>query len=165
MISMTDTICKIRRAGLTLIEVVVVVVIVAILSAVAIPRFQSRSEEAEQAAFIESLRVFVDAAFLFKADTGSFPENSDSGTLGSDGFADYVNSEVFAAVTPIGGLWDVQRAGASGQRAGLGVHFSNSDSKSTAYMAQIDAMIDDGNLATGKFRQTSKLRFYFVLAE
>lgn len=152
------------RHGFTLIEIVVVLMIVAILAAVTYPKFQDKVADAEQTAFAESLRLFVDAAFIFKADTGSYPMNSDTGTLGSDGFANYIDETKFLAETPIGGLWDVHLGSAS-RRAGIGVHFLNSPVKSIAYMTEIDTMLDDGDISAGKFRRVTRDRYYFVLSE
>ncbi len=49
----------------------------------------------------------------------------------------------------------------------LGVHFKNGtgDRKDDAYMREIDAIIDDGDLASGSFRKLAPRRYYFVVAE
>jgi prepilin-type N-terminal cleavage/methylation domain-containing protein len=61
------------RQGFTLIELVVVIVIIAILAAVAVPKFNDRTEGAREAANLQSLSTLRSASELFKADTGAYP--------------------------------------------------------------------------------------------
>lgn len=69
---------QIRRRGFTLIELLLVLVILAVLAAVVVPKFTSRSEQARTTAAqtdISSLETALDA---FEVDTGRFP-SSDEG--------------------------------------------------------------------------------------
>lgn len=150
--------------GFTLIEVVVVVLLMAILAAVAAPKFYDKTEQAEQAAFIEELNVFVDAGFLFKADTGSYPMDSSSGALGNDGFADYVNNAQWTGGTPLGGVWDAER-NSFGVASAIGVHFQAVTAKSNSFMTAIDTIIDDGDTGTGKFQRIAGDRYYYILQD
>jgi len=46
----------------------------------------------------------------------------------------------------------------------IGVHFNGGgDTRDAAFMTEIDAILDDGDLATGSFRQTASDRFYLLL--
>ncbi len=58
-------------------------------------------------------------------------------------------------------------AASYGLTSSLGVHFKNGtgDRKDDAYMQEIDAIIDDGDLASGSFRKLAPRRYYFVVAE
>lgn len=62
-----------RSRGFTLIELVVVIVIVAILAAVAVPKFNDRTDDARRAANLQSLSTLRGATEMFKADTGAYP--------------------------------------------------------------------------------------------
>lgn len=62
-----------KRSAFTLIELVVVIIIVAILTAVAVPKFYDRADDAREAATLQSLSTLRGATELFKADTGSYP--------------------------------------------------------------------------------------------
>ncbi len=62
-----------RASGFTLIELVVVIVIIAILAAVAVPKFNDRTDSAREAANLQSLSTLRGATELFKADTGAYP--------------------------------------------------------------------------------------------
>ena len=59
--------------GFTLIELVVVIVIIAILAAVAVPKFNDRTDDARRAANLQSLSTLRGATEMFKADTGAYP--------------------------------------------------------------------------------------------
>ena len=61
-----------KRSAFTLIELVVVIIIVAILTAVAVPKFYDRADDAREAATLQSLSTLRGATELFKADTGSY---------------------------------------------------------------------------------------------
>ncbi len=154
-----------RNAAFTLIEVLIVVLILGILAAVVIVQITGMRTDAERAAFISSGQIFQEAAYRYFLDNNDFPEDRRSGRL-PDGFGDYVTSQSWERRTPIDGLWDME-SDSYGFIASLGVHFKNGtgDRKDDAYTQEIDAMIDDGDLATGVFRKLAPRRYYFVLAE
>ena len=151
--------------GFTLIELLIVVLILGILAAVVIVQFAGMREEADRAAFISSGHIFQEAAYRYFLDNGEFPEDRRSGRL-PDGFGDYITSQMWEQRTPIDGLWDME-ADTYGVTSALGVHFRNGtgDRKDDEYMEEIDAVIDDGDLATGFFRKLAGRRYYFVVAE
>lgn len=64
-----------RRGGFTLIELVIVIVIIAILAAVAVPKFNDRTDGAREAANLQSLSTLRGATELYNADTGGYPAN------------------------------------------------------------------------------------------
>ena len=151
--------------GFTLIEILIVVVILGILASVVMAQINGLHEDAERAAFISSGQIFQEAAYRFFLDTGSYPEKRPSGKL-PDGFGYYVTSQQWEGGTPIGGLWQMA-AGQYGLRSSLGVHFKNGTGpeKDDAYMQQIDAAIDDGDLSTGIFQKVAGERYHFVVAD
>ncbi len=66
-----------RRSGFTLIELLLVLVILATLSALVVPRFAKRSEQAKKTAAkadIASIEVALDA---FEVDCGRYPTNEE----------------------------------------------------------------------------------------
>ena len=62
-----------KRAGFSLIELVVVVLILGILAAVAAPRMFDTANTARQNGTKQSLSVIRDAIELYKSQNGSFP--------------------------------------------------------------------------------------------
>ncbi len=155
---------RIKRRGFTLIEILVVVVILGILASVVIAQFRDASDDAMRAAFLITGKTFVESAMRFQLDTGQFLEDSSSGALPA-GFEQYVQAEKWVGGTPLGGVWDAE-LNSFGVTSALGVHFNGSGvTRDDAYMAQIDAAVDDGDLATGGFRKIAGDRYYFIVAD
>jgi general secretion pathway protein G len=146
----------------TLVEILIVVIILGILAAVVVPNFVSASESARQSAFVSDIRVFSDAAVLHKAQTGEWVDDGGSGMV-PPGFAGYIDQDQWERGTSLGGLWDAER-NSFGVRSAIGVHFMNGDDRGDAYMTEVDAIFDDGVLATGGFRRLAAERYYAVIA-
>ncbi|MCD6415439.1 MAG: type II secretion system major pseudopilin GspG [Planctomycetes bacterium] len=66
-----------RRAGFTLIELMVVIVILGILATVVMPRILDRPEQARRAKAKVQIANFRSALALFKIDVGHFPTTSE----------------------------------------------------------------------------------------
>ncbi len=152
-----------HRPGFTLVEILIVVVILGVLAAMVVPQFTQASRTASQNVFINDLRVFADAAWVYKHETGHWLEDSDSGVVPTD-FDAYIEEHKWQRRTPIGGQWDHERDG-FGHQSALGVHFGGGDAKDDAYMTEIDERFDDAVLTSGAFRKIDAGRFYRILAE
>jgi general secretion pathway protein G len=64
---------KLKQAGLTLIEIMVVIVIMAILAAIVVPKIMKRPEQAKKAAAKAEIKVISDSMDLYKLDNGFYP--------------------------------------------------------------------------------------------
>jgi len=149
--------------GFTLVELLIVVVILAMLAAIVVPASVEVRTESEQSAFVSEMRIFLDAATIYEAKNDGYLEDSSSGAVPS-GFDIHIDERGWLDGTPIGGVWDVE-LDSFGVKSALGVHFQSGPAKDDAYMTQIDALIDDGDLATGGFRRLAEGRYYYLLAE
>jgi prepilin-type N-terminal cleavage/methylation domain-containing protein len=159
----TRTSVRRSRRGFTLIEILIVVSILGILSSVVVTAVSTTPEEAQRATFAASGKTLVEAATRYRWKTGEWLEDASSGVV-PNGFDSYVLASQWGA-TPIGGVWDTE-LNSFGIVSALGVHFNGAGTKrDDAYMQQIDALVDDGNLGTGGFRKLGADRYYFVLAE
>jgi general secretion pathway protein G len=69
------------RAAFTLIELLCVLVILAVLAAVVVPKFTSRTEQAKSTAAKTDISVLEGAIDAFQVDTGRFPTNEESLTV------------------------------------------------------------------------------------
>ncbi|MFG0304823.1 MAG: type II secretion system protein [Phycisphaerales bacterium JB040] len=151
-----------RRRAFTLIEVLIVVVILGLLAAVVAVGFGDAVSSTRRSAFVTDLHNFSAAAEYYVADTGQPFEDGASGFL-PPGMEHYVEPGDFQRRTPLGGLWDTEGT-SSGFTSGLGVHFDDpSENPGLEIMTQIDALIDDGDLTTGAFRQADADRFYYAI--
>lgn len=63
-----------KKAGFTLVEILVVVVILSILAGLVVPRIMSRPEEAKQAKARMQIASLETALKLFKLDSGFYPD-------------------------------------------------------------------------------------------
>lgn len=66
---------NIRRAGFTLIELMVVMAVVAVLLSIVAPRYMASIDKAKEAALRTNLRLTREAIDKYKADTGTYPGN------------------------------------------------------------------------------------------
>jgi len=150
--------------GFTLVEILIVVVILGLIAAMIIISLGDSQRETRQTAFVSDLKSFAQAATLFQAKTGDFLEDSASGELPA-GFEDFIDENAWVRITPIGGVWDSEFE-SFGIISALGVHFDGSGStRDDPFMAEIDEMLDDGDLATGVFRKIADARYYYVIKD
>ena len=154
-----------RSAGFTLVEILIVVVILGVLAAIVIPQFADATSQSSKSVFVSNLRHYTEAAQLYLFDTGDYPPDSSSGQLPS-GFADYIDEAQWSAGTPIGGVWDIEYQDSGGVTSALGVHFNGEgQTRDDVYMRSIDALVDDGDLNTGRFRKLEDGRYYTIIRE
>lgn len=151
--------------GFALVEILIVVVILGILAAAVVPKFSEASTQSRQAVFVTDIKSFVTAAWFYMNKEGGYLEDCISGQCPS-GWDAYVDENKWTNSTSIGGLWDIEQND-SDITSGLGVHYYGDydDNPGDDYMAEIDAMLDDGNLSTGGFQKLGDDRYFYILIE
>ncbi|MEQ8769421.1 MAG: type II secretion system protein [Phycisphaerales bacterium] len=151
------------RRGFTLVEILIVVVILGILAAIVVPAFGDAVRQSREGAFVSSLKNMAKAAEMYQAKTGLYLEDGSTGVLPA-GFDEYVDASEFENGTPLGGEWDTEFLD-NGFTSAIGVVFDAADTPGDAVMTEVDALFDDGDLATGLFqRGTNANRYYYVIA-
>lgn len=152
------------RRAFTLLEVLIVVLILGVLAGIVVVTIDNTKDSAAQVAFGTSVQYLARQGYVYYVRTGEYLEDSSSGRLPS-GFEAYVSRSDFESATPIGGVWDAEDASDfDGVVSAIGVHFQQaSDRKDDAYMTEVDAIIDDGNLSTGKFQKIASDRYYYLI--
>ena len=155
---------RVARRAFTLVEILIVVVILGILAAMVVPSVASAVEGSREQAFVSSVRSMYDGAVLYMSRTGLYLEDSSSGTIPA-GLEEFIDVDDFEGGTPIGGVWDFEY-NSMGITSGFGVHFDGTgETRDDAYMTEIDALFDDGDLATGAFQQIANDRYYYIIEE
>lgn len=104
-----------RRAGFTLVELVVVVMIIGILAAIAAPKVFNASQTATQNAARANLRMIRDAIDTYAANNGGSPPPASMLVSGNNAFAQYLRNGIVPNC-PVGahaGTNGVQTAGTS----------------------------------------------------
>ncbi|MEM7812770.1 MAG: prepilin-type N-terminal cleavage/methylation domain-containing protein [Planctomycetota bacterium] len=147
-----------RRRGFTLIELIVVVATLGILAAVATARFRNVGEDAAVVALLADIDAVFDAAELFHAIHGRWPDNADTGEFPSD-FDGLLPSNFFERTTPIGGTYDWNGPGTSAPNYGVYVLLGD-----TSMHSDVDELADDGNFNTGWIERLGS-RLNFVIFE
>jgi len=150
-------VCSARKA-FTLVEILIVVVILGILAAIVIPRYSDASEQSAQVAFAMTLDEFVKIADIHNQIAGAYPAEAAAGVMPA-AYGENIRSGEWAAETPIGGHWDIMSGGTV--TFAVGVVFDTAPTDE--FMAKIDNILDDGNLAAGSFQKLSATEFYSIL--
>ena len=148
-----------KNRGFTLVEIMIVVSVIALLAVIAVPSFMRARERTHRTLLVNALRVARDACDIYVIEHNGWPPDVSRGVLPA-GMATYFNGHFdWTAPTPIGGRWDWDYK-VFGFTAGVSIV---SPDETPEEMAEIDAMIDDGDLSTGAFQQTAGGRYTWIL--
>lgn len=144
-----------RNHAFTLAEIMIVVAIIALLAAIALPSFLRARQRSQQARFINALRIATSAFELYAVENNGFPPDALRGEV-PPGMDSYLGPKFsWTTATPIGGSWDWDM-NQFGTRAGVSVVGPTVD---VQQMVEIDRQIDDGDLASGHFRDRGSGRY------
>ena len=147
--------------GFTLVEIMIVVVIIGLLAALAIPAFQRVRHRSQNSTTVNGFRVFSQVFEAYAAANGAWPPNVGPAAIPPGITSADFKIGVWQAPTPIGGLWNCDY-NVAGFTAGVSISNFTCDD---AQLAEIDAMIDDGDLTTGLFQKTQPNRVSYILEQ
>jgi prepilin-type N-terminal cleavage/methylation domain-containing protein len=147
-----------RRAGFTLVEIMIVVVIIGLLAAMAIPAFRRVRESAQNSRFVSDLRTFSQAFETYSMKNGTWPANAGTGVVPAGMSGEFSDAAWTTQKNSVGGRWNWDY-NSSGITAGIS---TTGATATDAQMATIDAKIDDGDLTTGRFQKIGT-RFTLIL--
>lgn len=145
------------RSGFTLVEIMITVAIIGLLAAIGIPYMIRSGEKARMAIIGDEFRTAGNAFIAYAFDHGAFPADRLPAQI-PDGMAAYLGRFAWEEKTVIGGQWDWDYK-VFGVTAGVSI---KAPDWNTEQMQKIDALIDDGNLATGQFRARSGGYIYII---
>lgn len=150
-----------RNSAFTLIEIMIVVSIIALLAAIAVPAFMRARQRAQNAKFINALRIASAAIEQYATEHNRYPADANRGVVPT-GMANYLGKTTdWTSSTPIGGQWD-WNFNVFGVTAAVCVV---NPTASAEQLQEIDSEYDDGNLRTGRFRNTALGRYVYVVEE
>jgi hypothetical protein len=134
----------------------VVLSIIGLLVVLAIPAVAKARLRAANGMFVNDLRLLSHNVFEYYAvSKGDYPPDAPAGVAPPE-VADLIPRRInWSRGTPIGGQWDWDRAATHDEQvrgccyAGLSVL---DPARTSGQMKEIDAILDDGDLGTGRFR-------------
>jgi prepilin-type N-terminal cleavage/methylation domain-containing protein len=152
-----------KNQGFTLIELMMVITIICVIAAVAIPVFASHRDRANLRRIASDLKTFGDAFYLYVLDRECYPPDShdDAPNHLKNGYdtENYVPVQAWLATPPWGGFYNWE--GPDGYAyAGISLYDTSAPQ---SIMISLDKMMDDGDLNTGKFRQTANGRYTYIV--
>ena len=145
-----------RAAAFTLVEVMTSIMIMSICVAVLVPRLTKTKRQAQATTLINDLRTFAAAFDAYAQEKGAFPVEVAAGVVPAE-MTDRLNNTAWRRTTPIGGQynWDNNQTH-YGTLYRAVIQISETASAPLVQDVElwelIDRLMDDGNLATGNFR-------------
>ncbi|MBN2164059.1 MAG: prepilin-type N-terminal cleavage/methylation domain-containing protein [Pontiellaceae bacterium] len=136
------------RRGFSLVELMIVVAVIGLISAIGIPAVLYAGNKAKGRKFAREIKTAGNAFVMYAFDNGNYPPDVIQGQLPA-GMGSYLSRFPWTETTVIGGSWDWDYR-QYGVLAGISVY---QPSWKEEDMADIDSILDDGNLGTGQFRR------------
>ena len=154
-----------RRSGFTITEIAITASIIGLLAVLALPSAMRARVRSQNSAFVVDLRQCSDAFVLYALQNSSMPADAPAGVVPA-GMPDYMPRRLdWNGGTRIGGQWKWDRADSVGEQV-FGICYAGvsvvQPARTSTQMAEIDAIIDNGDLDSGLFRRRPNGYIYIV---
>jgi prepilin-type N-terminal cleavage/methylation domain-containing protein len=148
------------RTAFTLVEIMIVVAIIAVLTAIAIPSFMKYRRDAEISLIASEMRGLRDGFQIYATKYGTYPPNGEGpGESPPFPIDKYINMETWTNSRPFGGTYFWIGQAPPGQPVWSGWPYSAFNVRGYSAdrddLLQVDKILDDGNLGSGRFREVS----------
>ena len=147
--------------GFTLIELLIVVAIIGILVAIATPIMSSYRTKAHVTSVASNLKNFKTAFDSYALEHGTYPNDSHIILPPGTGLEKIIGGSMWLDPTPLGGNYNWEGPD-NYPYAGVAILGATAD---VGTMEQLDAKLDDGDLASGSFRLTPNGRHTYIFDE
>lgn len=147
-----------RKAGFSIIELLIVVVILADLALIALPALYRARQMTQNTQFINDLRAVTSAVEMYAAENARYPAESPAGVMPT-GLGVYLRNSNWGKANTLAGSWDWDYQ-ANGSNAAVSVVLPADDD---LRMSEIDERMDNGALVTGAFRKRSAGRYSYII--
>jgi type II secretory pathway pseudopilin PulG len=149
---------------MTLVEIVLAVSLISMLTVLLVPAVNLAIRSRENARCASQLRSAIALFELYRSEMGTYPPDQNvPGDLTVTGMADYFNSagmDWWGETTELGGRWDWD-LGYHGYTASVSIWKPTASRKQ---LTEFDGLVDDGDLASGRFIQVST-QYHYILEE
>ncbi len=156
----TNTNSSAYLKGFTLVELLIVIAIIGLLASIAVPTYQNYVTRARLTETAVQLGQFARAFHIWKQINGDYPRDSHL-VLPPDALGLEINEAEWSTPTALGGNWNWDGPD-NYSYAGISISGATSPEQD---IIQLDMIMDDGDLTTGKFRSTPGSRYTYILDE
>ena len=149
-----------KRSAFTLIETMIIVALISNVLLVALPAFIRSRNMAQNTRYISDLRTIAGAFEMYAAENNKYPASTTASVV-PNGMSVYLKNIPYTARNAIGGQWYWTYNSNTSPAALVGSlsPFTLDDVR----MADIDARIDNGILATGMWRKSDATNLQFII--
>jgi len=151
------------KRGFTLVEVMIVVAIIVILASISIPALLRARMSARVSLVASNLKTFATGFQMYYNTNGALP--ADAHLALPVGMENFISTDDWAS-DALGGVynWEGPTWGEGGPYDYAGISLFGATA-TLEELTMLDTALDDGNLATGLFRQMPNGRYTFILGE
>jgi prepilin-type N-terminal cleavage/methylation domain-containing protein len=148
-----------RKAGFSLVEIMIAMAIVADLAIIAIPAYDRARKTAQNGRFAADLQTISAAFQIYNVETQKYPPEAGVGIIPT-GMDVYLRGVDWTRKNSLGGEWDWDFNQGYARAA---INTVQPMDANTIQMVELDNKIDNGVLATGQFRERDPRRFAMIL--